>query len=118
LLQVFAHIVGNATNAMADRNGGRLDVNTRASGDSVCIEFSDTGPGIKDPAKVFDPFYTTRPVGQGTGLGLSMCYGIVQEHAGKIYCRNRQEGGATFIIELPVWQSKPEELQAQAFAAK
>jgi signal transduction histidine kinase len=47
-----------------------------------------------------------------------MCYGIVQEHAGKIYCRNRQEGGATFIIELPVWQSKPEELQAQAFAAK
>jgi len=119
LLQVFAHIVGNAANAMADRNGGTLTVSTRPGGDSVCIEFSDTGPGIKEPAKVFDPFYTTRPVGQGTGLGLSMCYGIVQEHAGKIYCRNRPEGGATFIIELPAMEStRSEGVQAQAVAAK
>lgn len=119
LLQVFAHIIANASNAMADRNGGTLAVSTRPAGDSVSIEFSDSGPGIKEPAKVFDPFYTTRPVGQGTGLGLSMCYGIVQEHAGKIYCRNRPEGGATFIIELPALGSaKPEPVQAQAVSAK
>jgi signal transduction histidine kinase len=119
LLQVFAHIIGNAANAMADRNGGVLTLVTRADRAYVGIEFSDSGPGIKEPAKVFDPFYTTRPVGQGTGLGLSMCYGIVQEHAGKIYCRNRQEGGATFIVELPAMESaRAEELQAQAFAAK
>jgi signal transduction histidine kinase len=118
LLQVFAHIIGNAAHAMADRNGGTLTVITRPAGDSVSVEFSDTGPGIKEPAKVFDPFYTTRPIGQGTGLGLSMCYGIVQEHAGKIYCRNRQEGGATFIIELPAIEPAKADLQAQAFAAK
>jgi len=84
----------------------------------VSIEFSDNGPGIKEPAKVFDPFYTTRPVGQGTGLGLSMCYGIVQEHGGKIYCRNRQEGGATFLMELPAMESaKSEGVQAQVVVA-
>lgn len=119
LLQVFAHIIANAANAMADRNGGTLTVSTRPAGDSVSIEFSDSGPGIEEPAKVFDPFYTTRPIGQGTGLGLSMCYGIVQEHAGKIYCRNRPEGGATFIIELPAIESaRLNEIQAQAVAAK
>jgi two-component system NtrC family sensor kinase len=119
LLQVFAHIIGNAANAMADRDGGTLTINTRAAGDWVTVEFSDSGPGIKEPARVFDPFYTTRPVGQGTGLGLSMCYGIVQEHAGKIYCRNRPEGGAVFIIELPVMESASSaDMQAKAFAAK
>jgi signal transduction histidine kinase len=119
LLQVFAHIIGNAASAMADRNGGTLTVISRPAGDAVSIEFSDTGPGIKEPAKVFDPFYTTRPVGQGTGLGLSMCYGIVQEHAGKIYCRNRPEGGATFILELPAMESATSEaVRAQACAAK
>jgi two-component system NtrC family sensor kinase len=119
LLQVFSHIIGNAANAMADRNGGTLTISTRAAQGSVCVEFSDTGPGMKDPAKVFDPFYTTRPVGQGTGLGLSMCYGIVQEHAGKISCRNRLEGGACFMIELPAIEPLAADApQAQAFAAK
>jgi signal transduction histidine kinase len=51
---------------------------------------------------VFDPFYTTRPVGQGAGLGLSVCYGIIQEHQGRIFCHNRPEGGAKFRIELPI----------------
>jgi signal transduction histidine kinase len=56
---------------------------------------------MQEPERVFDPFYTTRPVGQGPGLGLSVCYGIIQEHNGKITCRNRPEGGAIFRIELP-----------------
>src|SRR5260370_20881500 len=87
---------------MSDSGGGALIVTTQLSGASAMIQFSDSGPGMTDPARVFDPFYTTRPVGQGTGLGLSMCYGIIQEHGGKISCRNRDEGGAGFQIRLPV----------------
>ena len=63
----------------------------------------DSGPGIseKNLAKIFDPFFTTKEVGQGTGLGLSLCYGIIQEHGGTINARSQLGEGATFIIELP-----------------
>ena len=100
LLQVCLHITNNALLAMAEK-GGELTVTTRAKEKSVVIEFSDNGPGIEEPDRVFDPFYTTRPIGQGLGLGLSVCYGIVQEHKGTIVCQNRPEGGAVFRIELP-----------------
>ena len=119
LLQVISHIINNAANAMGDRGGGVLTVVSRVSGNWVALQFSDTGPGMSEPDRVFDPFYTTRPVGQGTGLGLSMCYGIVQEHGGKISCRNRDEGGAVFLIELPAAESKPSEApQAHAHVAR
>jgi signal transduction histidine kinase len=101
LLQVCLHITNNALHAMA-QTGGELTVSTRASQGTVVIEFVDNGPGLQEPERVFDPFYTTRPVGQGAGLGLSVCYGIIQEHQGKILCQNRPEGGARFRIELPV----------------
>lgn len=117
LLQVFSHVITNAANAMEER-GGRLTVTTKALGKSVTIEFSDTGPGMTNPDKVFDPFYTTRPVGQGIGLGLSMCYGIVQEHGGTITCHNQGSGGASFLIELPIAQLSSETTQARAQAAK
>src|SRR6266496_5513982 len=100
LLQVFSHIINNAVQAMSCR-GGTLTLTTSVAGNQINAEFSDTGPGIMEPDRVFDPFYTTRPVGQGSGLGLSACYGIIQEHGGKITCRNRDEGGASFLIELP-----------------
>jgi signal transduction histidine kinase len=118
LLQVFSHIINNAVQAMADR-GGTLTVSTSEASKLIHVEFSDTGPGMLEPDRVFDPFYTTRPVGQGSGLGLSACYGIIQEHGGKITCRNRDEGGASFLIELPAVESgTPSEPQAQAQAAK
>jgi two-component system NtrC family sensor kinase len=125
LLQVFTHIIANAANAMADCGGGVLTVATQIGGKSVMIQFSDTGPGMAEPDRVFDPFYTTRPVGQGTGLGLSMCYGVVQEHGGKISCRNRDAGGAIFLIELPAAivavrttpDAKADEPRAQAHVA-
>jgi two-component system NtrC family sensor kinase len=85
-----------------EEKGGVLNVSTRLERNLVVIEFSDNGPGMEEPERVFDPFYTTRPVGQGVGLGLSVCYGIIQEHNGTISCKNRLEGGATFRIELPV----------------
>jgi signal transduction histidine kinase len=119
LLQVFSHIINNAANAMEEQRGGMLTITTRAVSKMISVEFSDTGPGMENPAKVFDPFYTTRPVGQGIGLGLSMCYGIVQEHGGTIDCRNREEGGAIFIIELPAANAAHgEDLHAHAHAAK
>jgi len=100
LLQVCLHITNNALHAMTD-TGGTLTVTARLQDTLVVLEFCDDGPGMTEPARVFDPFYTTRPVGQGPGLGLSVCYGIIQEHNGKITCQNRPEGGAIFRIELP-----------------
>jgi signal transduction histidine kinase len=112
LLQVCLHITNNALHAMAE-NGGVLDVSTRAKDRTVVIEFSDRGPGVQDPTRVFDPFYTTRPVGQGAGLGLSVCYGIIREHKGQIVCENRPQGGATFRIELPtILKAAPPVLEA------
>jgi signal transduction histidine kinase len=117
LLKVFTQIVSNAAHAMAERQNGVLKVTSRSVGEMVRIEFSDDGPGVSEPARVFDPFYTTRPIGQGTGLGLSMCYGIVEEHGGKISCQNRDEGGACFIVELPAAETR-EPQKAQAHAVK
>jgi signal transduction histidine kinase len=118
LLQVFSHIVNNAVHAMGDR-GGTITASTETDHGLVLVQFADTGPGILEPARVFDPFYTTRPLGQGTGLGLSACYGIIQEHGGKISCRNRETGGAIFQIELPAIESaKAQASYAQAQAAK
>ena len=76
----------------------------RGDPDRILVEVSDNGSGLKeeDLSRVFDPFFTTREVGQGTGLGLSVCYGIVREHGGQITARNAAAGGAVFTIELPV----------------
>ncbi|OLD15719.1 MAG: hypothetical protein AUI85_10920 [Acidobacteriales bacterium 13_1_40CM_3_55_5] len=87
LLQVCLHITNNALQAMA-QTGGVLSVSTRRHDQFVQLEFADDGPGAQEPDRVFDPFYTTKPIGQGTGLGLSACYGIIQEHKGKIMCQN------------------------------
>ena len=100
-LQVFMHISNNAMQAMEERGGGIFTITTERQGDRIVIEFCDNGPGARQPERVFDPFYTTKPIGQGTGLGLSACYGIVEEHQGKISCHNCPQGGAVFRIELP-----------------
>jgi two-component system NtrC family sensor kinase len=102
LEQVFLNIINNALDAMVERDGsGVLKVRVFKKDPYVCIEFDDSGPGIKDPTRIFDPFYTTKSVGKGTGLGLSICYGIVKEHGGEIVARNREEGGATIEVRLP-----------------
>jgi signal transduction histidine kinase len=115
LLKVFIQIISNAAHAVAEKRGGILAVTSRSMEGSVRVEFTDNGPGIKEPERVFDPFYTTRPVGQGTGLGLSMCYGIMQEHGGKITCHNRVDGGACFVVEMPALET---ETKAQAHAVR
>lgn len=102
LFQTFVQIVENALDALEEAGGGLLEVSARLQGEEVVVQFSDSGPGIKEPHRVFDPFYTTKPIGKGTGLGLSAVYGVVQDHRGQITCHNKPEGGAVFVLNLPV----------------
>lgn len=102
LFQCCVEIIGNATDALEEVGGGTLSVSVLQEGDDLVLEFSDSGPGIRDPQRIFDPFYTTKPVGKGMGLGLSVTYGVVQDHQGQISCENRPEGGAIFTIRFPV----------------
>jgi two-component system NtrC family sensor kinase len=106
--QVFLNVINNALDAMVEGSGnGVLKVRMFKKDALVCVEFDDSGPGIKDTNRIFDPFYTTKSVGKGTGLGLSICYGIVKEHNGEIVARNREEGGATIEIRLPASEKLP-----------
>jgi signal transduction histidine kinase len=106
LFQTFVQIVENALDALEEAGGGLLRVTADRQGEQVVVQFSDSGPGIKEPDRVFDPFYTTKPVGKGTGLGLSVVYGVVQDHKGLITCQNKPEGGALFVLVLPVASEK------------
>jgi two-component system NtrC family sensor kinase len=81
--------------------GSKLKVRVYARNGQVHALFQDSGPGIKEPNRIFDPFYTTKSVGKGTGLGLSICYGIVKEHGGDISARNADDGGAIIEVVLP-----------------
>jgi signal transduction histidine kinase len=101
LIQVFLHIIANAIDSMEGSAAGLLTIAIRAREEQIEIGFVDTGSGLKDPRRVFEPFYTTKAVGKGVGLGLSTCYGIVRQHGGEIDCRNRPEGGAVFRLILP-----------------
>ena len=106
LQQVFLNLMNNAEHAMADQKDPKqLTITTRlAPNDRLCIEFRDTGHGLREEAcdRIFDPFFTTKEAGRGTGLGLSVCYGIVQEHGGKIFAANHPDGGAVLTVELPL----------------
>jgi len=101
LQQVFMNLILNARDAMP--NGGRLTIHTRAVDTSLVIDFRDTGVGIapENIARIYDPFFTTKEVGQGTGLGLALSYGIIQEHNGRIFVESRPGEGAHFTIKLP-----------------
>jgi len=102
LFQACTEIVRNAVDALEEVGGGTFVIAAFLQGDEIVVEFSDTGRGLREPNKVFDPFYTTKPIGKGTGLGLSATYGVVQHHQGHITCYNKPEGGALFIVRLPV----------------
>jgi PAS domain S-box-containing protein len=106
LHQVFLNMVINAEHAIASTGApGRIEVRTAvaASGDRIVASVRDTGTGIPEAtlSHIFEPFYTTKEVGQGTGLGLAIAYGIVQDHGGQIIAANHPEGGAVFTVELP-----------------
>jgi signal transduction histidine kinase len=102
LKQVFVNLFTNSTHALEQAADKKIFVDGSLEGEKMVIRFSDSGPGFTDISRAFDPFYTTRPVGQGTGLGLSMCYGTIREHGGNIYVQNAEPRGAVVTIELPV----------------
>ena len=106
IYHVFMNLVINAAEAMEGM--GKLTVKTylAASKNGVCIEIADTGPGVPQDVipRIFDPFFTTKGDRRGTGLGLSVAYGIVENHHGNITVSNNPGGGAVFIVELPLTQ--------------
>jgi two-component system NtrC family sensor kinase len=102
LLQVFLHIAGNSLQALEEVGGGTFLVKSRGGDNIVLLEFSDNGPGAREAEHTLYPSPTMRPPGKDPGIGLSACYGIIQEHRGRILCTNRVEGGTTVRVELPV----------------
>ncbi|MEW6108194.1 MAG: ATP-binding protein [Nitrospirota bacterium] len=108
LQQVFLNMIMNAADAIEGK--GTVTITTRTAKDNgndfVEIEFHDTGPGISDEnlEKIFEPFFTTKPVGKGTGLGLAVSHGIIQEHGGKTFVKTKLGEGTSFFIRLPVYK--------------
>jgi len=99
--QVFLNLINNAVYVLKD--GGTLTVRSSVVGDTVQVEVIDSGPGIaaEHLDRIFEPFFTTKPVVSGTGLGLSVSLGIVQNHGGTIEVKSELGRGSTFIVKLP-----------------
>jgi two-component system NtrC family sensor kinase len=106
LQQVFLNLISNALFALqaVTKEHKELIVQSECTEDRIRVKVTDNGPGMSPAvkARIFDPFYTTKEVGQGMGLGLSICFGIVQSHHGNLYVESELGQGATFIVELPL----------------
>lgn len=105
LQQVFVNLINNALHALLEKSGGRkLTITTRLVDKLIELKVRDNGPGIPPEIlpHIFEPFYTTKPVGTGTGLGLSIAHSIMAEHRGRILYEQPPEGGAAFVLEIPV----------------
>ncbi|HSQ84947.1 MAG TPA: ATP-binding protein, partial [Desulfobacterales bacterium] len=111
--QAFINILLNSIQAMKDLSGENIiAIRTGLGPDGyIRIDFSDTGIGIKpeDMKYIFDPFYTTKPVGRGTGLGLSLVYGIIRTHGGYVEVKSEIDKGTTFSIYLPIAENDGKE---------
>jgi C4-dicarboxylate-specific signal transduction histidine kinase len=106
LQQVLLNFAINAEQAIVSSRSAarRISIRTEDKDGWASVELEDSGPGVApgDEAKLFQPFFTTKPVGEGTGLGLSVSYGIVQSHGGRMGYRPSPSGGAVFYFELPI----------------
>jgi len=103
--QVLLNLINNAQHAIASHRGqGTLTLTTSARDGVIHLEVSDDGPGMPPEvlSKIFDPFFTTKAVGEGTGLGLSVTYGIIKDHGGRIWADSRPGEGTRVHIEIPV----------------
>ncbi|MFN7949612.1 MAG: PAS domain S-box protein [Blastocatellia bacterium] len=106
LQQVFMNLILNARDAMPE--GGTLEIITTAGATTASIVFRDSGTGIAPEhlAKIYDPFFTTKQIGQGTGLGLAVSYGIIQDHGGSIHVESRPGEGTSFSLTLPLARAR------------
>ena len=106
--QVFLNMLINAADAMEGK--GIFTITTQKVIDNgkpfAEVIFTDTGQGISEESlpKLFEPFFTTKPVGKGTGLGLAVSHGIIQDHGGKILVRSKLGEGASFFVRLPIYE--------------
>ncbi|HZS60232.1 MAG TPA: ATP-binding protein [Gemmatimonadaceae bacterium] len=109
LQQVVLNLVTNAIQAMANVGGGTLSIATRGDRHTVVLDVADTGPGIPSDLRqrIFEPFFTTKPEGEGTGLGLSVSYGIVTAHGGTITLVESATG-ARFVVSIPAINQRAE----------
>jgi signal transduction histidine kinase len=100
--RVFMNLLLNAAQAIFGQ--GQIAIRTGVDGHGVFVAISDSGCGIapENLGRVFDPFFTSKPIGQGTGLGLSLSYGIVQRHKGRIEVQSELGRGSTFRVWIPV----------------
>jgi len=106
LQQVFLNLFLNARDAMP--RGGWLTIASREDDPGAIVEIGDTGSGIppEQLSRIYDPFFTTKELGKGTGIGLSITYGIVQEHGGNITCESAIGQGTRFTLSLPIASTK------------
>ena len=106
--QVFMNLLVNAAHAIAA--SGRITIRTGQAGDWVWVEIEDTGSGMSADTmqRIFEPFFTTKPIGTGTGLGLSVSYGIVKRHGGRIEVHSELGKGTRFTVHLPIEQAATE----------
>ncbi len=110
--QVVVNLLTNAVQAVGNNPPGRpriIRIGTTAAPDAVTLRVADTGPGITDDAlpHIFTPFYTTKEAGHGTGLGLSVSFGIVERHGGRLNAERAPDGGALFALTLPAVAVEP-----------
>ncbi len=107
LKTVMVHLMSNACDAVQLSDEKRISVHARRVGERVLISVLDSGPGFKDVTRAFDPFFSTKGLGHGPGLGLSICYGIVKQHGGEVYAQNVYPRGAGVTMELQVARETP-----------
>jgi two-component system, NtrC family, sensor kinase len=101
--QVFMNLLTNAAQALSGRDNATITIETTGDASNVVVKIRDNGPGIPPDVlpRIWDPFFTTKDVGEGTGLGLSIVYELVERHGGSIECETKVGDGTTFTVRLP-----------------
>ena len=115
LSQVVINLISNAIEAMEGQSERRLTIRMARADGMIRLSLRDTGPGIADPDRIFDPFYSTKEAGsaEGLGLGLSISYGLVQGFGGNLRGENVPGGGARFTIELREATAQPKPIEVE-----
>lgn len=120
LTQVFVNLLGNAADAIGPENSGEIRITADVTDEKVFIQVRDDGPGIPKELemRVTEPFFTTKSVGEGTGLGLPICIGIAEDHGGRLTIHNHPDGGCVATLELPRLQRTDDRAPLEACGSR